>query len=99
MGTRRAELTPDTQLIGDAIPGFMFSSNFGLIAQGATPPELVRRIREDVVAVIKLPEISARIRELGQEPTGSTVEEYNTFIRSEMKRWEPVVKATGAKLD
>jgi len=99
MGTRRAELTPDTPLIGDAIPGFMFSSNFGLIAQGATPPELVRRIHDDVVAVIKLPEISARIRELGQEPSGSTVEQYNAFIRSEMKRWEPVVKATGAKLD
>ena len=99
MGTRRSSLTPDTPLIGDAIPGLVFSSNFGLIAQGATPPELVRRISSDVVAVIRQPDISARIRELGQEPSGMTADEYNAFIRSEMKRWDPVVKATGAKLE
>lgn len=99
MGTRRASLTPDAPLIGDAIPGFVFSSNFGLIAQGATPPDLLGRIHNDVVAAIRLPEISARIRELGQEPFGSSLEEYNAYIRNEMNRWEPVVKATGAKID
>ena len=99
MGTRRAGLTPDTPLIGDAIPGFVFSSNFGLVIQGATPPDLLRRINDDIVTVIRLPEISARIRELGQEPSATSAEEYNAFIRNEMKRWEPVVKATGAKID
>lgn len=99
MGTRRSGLTPDAPLIGDAVPGFVFSSNFGLIAQGSTPPELARRLHNDIVSVIKLPEISARIRELGQEPYGSSVDEYNAYIRNEMKRWEPVVKATGAKID
>lgn len=99
MGTRRSSLTPDTPLIGDAVPGFVYSSNFGLIAQGGTPPELVRRISSDVVAAIRQPDISARIRELGQEPSGMTSDEYNAFIRSEMKRWEPIIKATGAKID
>ena len=99
MGTRRAGLTPDTPLIGDAIPGFVFSSNFGLVIQGATAPDLLRRINDDIVTVIRLPEISARIRELGQEPSATSAEEYNAFIRNEMKRWEPVVKATGAKID
>jgi tripartite-type tricarboxylate transporter receptor subunit TctC len=99
MGTTRASLTPDAPLMGDVVPGFVFSSNFGLVTQGATPPELVRRLRDDIVGVIKQPEISARIRELGQEPYGSTVDEYNNYIRAEMKRWAPVVKATGAKLE
>ena len=99
MGTRRSGLTPDAPLVGDAVPGFVFSSNFGLVAQGATPPDLLRRIHDDVVSVIRQPDISARIRELGQEPYGSGLEEYNAYIRNEMKRWEPVVKATGAKID
>jgi tripartite-type tricarboxylate transporter receptor subunit TctC len=99
MGTRRAGLTPDAPLISDAVPGFVFSSNFGLIAQGATPPEVLRRIHNDVVSIIRQPEVGARIRELGQEPFGSSMEQYNAYIRSEMKRWEPVVKATGAKID
>jgi tripartite-type tricarboxylate transporter receptor subunit TctC len=99
MGKRRAELTPDAPLMGDAVPGFTFTAMFGLVAQGGTAPELARRIRDDVVAVMKLPEVGARIRQIGQEPVGSTPEEYNALIRAEMKRWEPVVKATGAKLE
>lgn len=99
MGTQRAELTPDSPLMGDAVPGFLFIGMFGLVAQGRTPPELVRRIRDDIVAVMRLPEVSTRIREIGQEPVGSTPEEYNALIHSEMKRWEPVIKATGARLN
>ncbi|MCC6473861.1 MAG: tripartite tricarboxylate transporter substrate binding protein [Burkholderiales bacterium] len=99
LGTRRAELTPDTPVVADAVPGFNFTTSFGLVAQGRTPPELVRRIRDDVARVLNLPEVRARIRELGQEPVASTAEEYNAFIRAEMKRWEPVVKATGAKMN
>jgi tripartite-type tricarboxylate transporter receptor subunit TctC len=99
LGSRRAGLTPDAPLFGDTVPGFVFSSNFGLIAQGATPPDVLRRINNDVVAVVRHPEIAARIRELGQEPLGSSMEQYNAYIRNEMQRWAPVVKATGAKLD
>ena len=46
-----------------------------------------------------LDEIAERIRALGQEPIGSTVEEYNALIRNDMKRWEPIIKATGAKIE
>ena len=98
-GTQRSEITPELPVMQDAVPGYSFYGMFGLVAQGATPPELARRIRNDVVAVMKLPEVSERIRQIGQEPVGSTPEEFNASIRSEMTKWEPVVKATGAKLD
>ena len=99
MGTQRAELTPEFPPMQDAVPGYFFYGMFGLVAQGGTPPELVRRIREDVVSVIRLPDVSTRIRQIGQEPVGSTAEDFNASIRSEMRKWEPVVKATGAKLN
>ena len=69
------------------------------VARAGTPPELVRRIRDDFAAVIAQPEIAGRIREIGQEPIASTPAEYNAYILAEMKKWEPIVKATGAKLD
>ena len=99
LGAQRAELTPQTPVIGDAVPGFTYITLFGLVAQGKTPSDLVRRIRDDIARVIMSPDISARIREIGQEPVASTSEDYNALIRSEMKRWEPVIKATGAKID
>jgi tripartite-type tricarboxylate transporter receptor subunit TctC len=99
MGTQRSELTPEIPVMQDAVPGYNFYGMFGLVAQGGTPPALLRQIRDDVVAVMKLPEVAARIRQIGQEPVGSTVEAFNAAIRSEMGKWEPVVKATGAKLN
>ena len=99
LGAQRSELTPDIPVLADAVPGYDFSGHFGLVTRGGTPPERVRRIRDDFVAVMKLPEVTERIRIIGQEMIGSTPDEYEALIRSEVKAWEPVVKATGASID
>jgi tripartite-type tricarboxylate transporter receptor subunit TctC len=71
----------------------------GLVARGGTPPALVRRIRDDFAAVLKQPDVAQRVRDIGQETIASTPEEYNAYIQAETKKWEPVVKSTGAQLD
>ncbi len=99
MGAKPAELTPAMPVMGSAVPGYDFSAAFGLVAAGSTPPELVHRIRDDFAAVLKLPEVAQRVRDIGQEAVGSTPEEYNAYLQAETRKWEPVVKATDAKLD
>ena len=99
MGAKPAELTPGVPTFGAAVPGYDFSGVFGLVARGGTPPDLVKRIRDDVAAVMALPEVAERVRSIGQEAVVSTPDEYNAYIVAETKKWEPVVKATGAKLD
>jgi tripartite-type tricarboxylate transporter receptor subunit TctC len=99
LGAQRAELTPDVPVFADAVAGHDFSGHFGLVTRGGTPPALVGRIRDDFVAVMKLPEVTERIRTVGQESVASTPDEYNALIRDEMKAWEPVVRKTGATLE
>lgn len=99
LGAKPSELTPDVPTFGAVVPGYEFSGTFGLVARNGTPPELLKHIRDDFAAVMKLPEVAERIRSIGQEAWASTPEEYNAYILSEMKKWEPVIKATGAKLD
>jgi tripartite-type tricarboxylate transporter receptor subunit TctC len=99
LGSKPSELTPGVPVFASAVPGYDFSGAFGLVARGGTPPQLVKRIRDEFIAVMKLPEVAERIRAIGQESVGSTPEEYNAYIGAETKKWEPVVKATGAKLD
>jgi tripartite-type tricarboxylate transporter receptor subunit TctC len=99
LGAQPAELTPNAPAFGTVVPGYDFSGVFGLVARGGTPAELVRRIRDDVAAVMALPEVAERVRTIGQEAVVSTPDEYNAYIVAETKKWEPVVKATGAKLD
>ena len=99
LSTKPADLTPNTPAFGKSVPGYDFSGVFGLVARGGTPPALVRQIRNDVASVMQLPEVAERIRSIGQESIASTPEEYNQYILDEMKKWAPVVQATGAKLD
>ena len=99
LGTRPSELTPGVPVVATAVTGYEFSGAFGLVVAGATPPLLVRRIRDDFVAVLNMPDVAQRVRDIGQEAVGSTPEEYNAYILAEMKKWAPVVKTTGAKLD
>jgi tripartite-type tricarboxylate transporter receptor subunit TctC len=99
LGTTPSALTPGAQLFNTQVPGYEFSGAFGLVTRAGTPPELIRRIRDDFAAVMKQAEVMARIRDIGQEAIISTPEEYNAYILTEMKKWEPVVKATGAKLE
>jgi tripartite-type tricarboxylate transporter receptor subunit TctC len=99
LGAQPSALTPGVPVLATAVPGYDFSGAFGLVARGGTPAELVRRIRDEFVAVMALPDVAERIRSIGQEAVGSTPEEYNAYVLAEMKKWEPVVKATGAKID
>jgi tripartite-type tricarboxylate transporter receptor subunit TctC len=99
MGAQPSELTPGVPIMATAVPGYEFSGAFGLVARGGTPPELIRRIRDDFAAVLRLPDVAERVKAIGQESVGSTPEEYNAYIQAEMKKWEPVVKSTGAKLN
>jgi tripartite-type tricarboxylate transporter receptor subunit TctC len=98
LGKRPSALAPNAPSFATIVPGYEFSGAFGLIAPGATPPELVKFIREEFVTVMKLPDVAERITTIGQEPIQSTPDEYNTYIRTEGAKWAPIVKATGATL-
>ncbi len=99
LGSKSADLTPNTPAFGKLVPGYDFTGVFGLVARAGTPPALVRQIRNDFASVMQMPEVAERIRSIGQEAIASTPEEYNAYILDEMKKWAPVVQATGAKLD
>lgn len=99
LGAVRADLTPGVPAVGATVKGYDFSGVFGLIARQGTPPALIQRIRNDVASVMALPEVAERIRSIGQEAIASTPEQYNAYILDETKKWAPIIKATGAKLD
>jgi tripartite-type tricarboxylate transporter receptor subunit TctC len=48
---------------------------------------------------MQMPEVAERIRSIGQESIASTPEEYNAYILAEIKKWAPVIQATGARID
>lgn len=55
------------------------------------------RIRDDVAAVLQIPDVKQRIRDIGGEPGGQSPDEFATRIRTEIAKWLKVAKAAGIK--
>jgi tripartite-type tricarboxylate transporter receptor subunit TctC len=99
MGAARTPLAPDIPVFAEVVPGFDAVGMFGLIVAGGTPREVVQRIYADVAAVIRTPELNERMLQFGMDPVASSPDEFDAFVRREMAKWAPVVKATGATAD
>lgn len=99
MGAARTPLAPEIPVFAEVVPGFDAVGMFGLITTGGTPRDVVQRIYADVAAVIRTPELTERMLQFGMDPVASTPEAFDAFVRKEMAKWAPVVKATGATAD
>jgi len=97
--TRSAAL-PDLPTVAElGFPDFEASSWFGLLGPADLPREIVAKLQEEVVRVLKIPDIRTRLVQLGADPVGSAPEEFAAYLRSETAKWAKVVKASGAKPD
>ena len=96
---KRAAASPEIGLIADVVPGFSAMSIIGVIAPAGVPRELRQRIAADIGRGVKSPELNDRMVALGMEPVGSSADEYDALIKSEIDKWAGVVKRAGIKLE
>jgi tripartite-type tricarboxylate transporter receptor subunit TctC len=99
LSPQRVKTLPELPVIAETVPGVSSLSIVGLVAPRATPRELVRRISTDVAKALRSADLNARMTEVGMEPVGSTPEQFDAFIRSEIERWSAMVKTSGAKIE
>jgi tripartite-type tricarboxylate transporter receptor subunit TctC len=96
---KRAGANPEIPLVAEVVPGFSAMSIIGVIAPSGVPADLRRRIGADIGRGVKSPELNDRMVALGMEPVGSSADEYDALIKSEIEKWADVVKRAGIKLD
>jgi tripartite-type tricarboxylate transporter receptor subunit TctC len=95
----RAASNPEIPLIAESVPGFSAMSFIGVIAPSGVPKPLLRRISEDVARTVKSAGLTERMTALGMEPVGSTSDEYDALIRTEIDKWSDVVRKAGIRLN
>lgn len=98
-GTERSPAVPDVPTVAEVVDGFRVESVFGVVVPAATPKPIVDRLSQAFAKVVHLPEVSKRLNEIGMQPIGNTPEEFNAFISEEIKKWGPIVEASGARND
>jgi tripartite-type tricarboxylate transporter receptor subunit TctC len=72
---------------------------FSLSGPPGMPPEIVSRLNSEVRRILKLPEVRERLRPEGIEPGDLDPQQFAAFLASELKRWGPIVRASGATAD
>ena len=90
---------PAVPPIAQTLPGFAIDTWWGLVAPAGTPSDTVQRLNQAFVAALQSPEAKTRFAQLMAEPVTTTPEEFGSFMRAELAKYERVVKASGAKVD
>jgi tripartite-type tricarboxylate transporter receptor subunit TctC len=90
---------PEVPAVAETLQGFAIDTWWGLVAPAGTPREAVQKLNQAFVAALHTPEAKTRFAALMAEPVPTTPEEFGRFMRSELAKYEKVVKASGAKVD
>jgi tripartite-type tricarboxylate transporter receptor subunit TctC len=97
---KRSAMFPDVPTVAEAgVPGFDYDQWYGLLASAKTPRPLVNTVNKEIVRILNLPDIKERMSTQGATATPTTPEEFDAFIRSEVKRFAKVLIAAGARIN
>lgn len=99
-GTKRLSDIPEVPTMSEAgFPGFEAYAWMGLFAPAGTPEPVIARLNRDVVAVLKDPEVLAKLSDVGAEAVGSTPAELDAYVRKEHDKWALFVKEAGLQFE
>ncbi len=70
---------------------------FGVVVPKGTPKEVVALLHREIVKVLALPDVKARVTTLGFEPVGSTPAELAAQIKADAVKWGKVIRDAGIK--
>ena len=97
---QRSALAPDLPTISEAgVPGFEVSTWHGVLAPAGTPREIILRLNEESIKLLKLPDVQKRLRVSDSVTIGSSPEQFAAHIRSEIAKWAKVVTESGAAVE
>lgn len=97
--SQRSTFLPDVPPLADLLPGLIIDTWWGLVAPAGTPAETINRLHETFAAALNSAELRQRFTLLLADVSPSSPEAFGRFMAQERQRYEPVVKASGARVD
>lgn len=95
----RSPALPDAPPVADTLKGFSIDTWWGLVAPAGTPKDVIAKLNAAFVTALNSPEAQARFAGLLAEPVPSTPEQFGALMKSELAKYQMVVKAAGATVD
>jgi tripartite-type tricarboxylate transporter receptor subunit TctC len=97
---KRSPYWPDLPTVSEAaLPGYQSEAWYGLVAPRNLPPTIVKRLSDETVRAIRLPQLKESLAASGGLPVGSSPAEFSAFIKGEIDRYAKVVREAGISVD
>jgi tripartite-type tricarboxylate transporter receptor subunit TctC len=95
---KRTSIYPDLPTTVEAgYPNSDYNFWVGALVSSKTPREIAQRLNREFNAALALPDVQARIRELGVEPFNLSLDEFEALIKKELEENAQLVKTAGIK--
>jgi tripartite-type tricarboxylate transporter receptor subunit TctC len=97
---QRSPAAPELPTIAESgYPGFEFTNWNGLLAPARTPATIVGKLHLETVKALALPDVRAKLADLGLDKIGNSPDEFAAVIKAEIPKWAKVIKDSGIKPD
>jgi tripartite-type tricarboxylate transporter receptor subunit TctC len=97
---KRSSALPEVPTIAESgVPGYETATWYGMLAPAGTPPAIIERLNREIVKILGVPELRARLAFEGADPVGNSPEEFAEYIRLELARWARTIKQAGIQLE
>lgn len=90
---KRHKEFPNLPTIAETVPGYQWEFWYGLLAPKETPREIVQQLATEVKRINELPEVKERYASLGIEPVSNTPEQFDQYIKADIKEFTRIAKA------
>jgi len=99
-GATRSPSFPDMPTIAESgVPGYETLAWGGVVAPAGLPPDIAARLNAEVNKVLRTAALKAAYFNMGFEPAGGTPADFAALVRTEMPKWQAVIKRSGAKME
>lgn len=95
-GAKRSEYAPDIPTMEEGgLPGFVVRSGFSFVGPAGLPKPIAEKLNLAMVTAVKDPENRKTLIKLGADPIGSSIDEHDAFIKSEIPKWIKMAREAG----
>jgi tripartite-type tricarboxylate transporter receptor subunit TctC len=98
-GTRRSRVFPDLPTVGETLPGYAIAQWVGVLAPAGTPRETVTILHAALAKALLSPKVTDQFTQGGTERIASTPEEFAAHLRTEIAKWQQVLKGSRVPLE
>ena len=99
MSKTRLQAQPGVPTMAEAgYPGIECESWFGILVPAGTPNEITTLLNREIVKIIALPTTKEHLVTLGDDPVGSSPEEFANVIKADVEKWGKIIRVANINL-